>query len=78
MSNAHAKYIRVSSDGKYGLTKRQDDGYHYLFAIFSGPEGLEDYSVGAVSDAANFELAIDEAEEERRVLLAEARLDFGF
>lgn len=75
-------YVRTSEDGRYGLAAPGPDdyGYHTLYRIVTpDPEypELVDYSVGAVSDPENFETAIDEADEEMRCLMAEARAEFG-
>lgn len=73
-------YICTSDDGRYGLTEPDDLGYHTLYRIVapdpSDPE-IVDFSVGLVSNAENFETAIDAAEEESRVLIAQAREEFG-
>jgi hypothetical protein len=78
-------YVKVSEDGKYGLTAPDSNGYSDLYRIVGdkpadwtdedGP--WVDYMIGAVGDPENFETAIDNAEEEMRVLVAQAREEFG-
>lgn len=65
--------LRTTPDGKYRLTGPRD-GYYWL----ESPDGEGGwYEVGAVMDPENFETAVDNAEEEMRVLLEEARMEFG-
>lgn len=62
-------------EGKYSLTAEADDlGYYHL--VYNAGTHCE-IDVGLVSDPENFGTAVDEAEEEARILLAQAREEFG-
>lgn len=71
---AAGQVIRTSDDGRYRLTG-PDDGYYWL-ETRNGEGGWDE--VGAVLDPENFEVAIYEAGEEMRVMMADAREEFGF
>lgn len=70
-------------DGKYALRRHPDDG-HVLWVDVADTKANREfgvagtsYVVGHVMDPENFEYAVDEAEEESRVLMAQAREEFG-
>lgn len=71
-------------DGKYAMRRHEGDGYVMWVDIPDTKANREfdlggtSYIVGHVSDPANFEAAVDAAEEEARVLMAEAAAEFGF
>lgn len=59
----------IRTNGKYFLYKAEDCG---LFELWKGrQEGEYSYRAGYVQDKANFEVAVDAAEEEMRCLMAE-------
>jgi hypothetical protein len=69
-----SQFDRVSEDGRYGLL-----GHTLYFIAGFGPgEDLTDCPVGDLFDPENFEVAVDAAEEEMRVLRADAAAEFGF
>ena len=61
-------FIKISECGKYGLLANTE-----LWKI----AGEHSYMAGYVMNPENIEFAVDEAEEEMRCLLAEARIEFG-
>lgn len=71
-------YIRQSeSYPKYHLIRR-DDGLHVaLKASEDFDDGDGYFSVGQIMDEENFETACDNAEEESRILMEQARQEFG-
>jgi len=66
-------YDRISGDGRHGLK-----GHTVFRIVNSGAGDLVDFEVGQVMDVENFETACDAADEEARVMIAEARAEFGF
>ena len=72
----------IRRDGKYAMRRIEGQG-HLLFVDIStdyenGHLGGTSYVVGAIFDPENFDTAVDAAEEEARVLMAEAAREFGF
>tara|TARA_R100000963_G_C4555942_1_gene46832 strand:+ start:146 stop:370 length:225 start_codon:yes stop_codon:yes gene_type:complete len=61
------KYIAKTDDGRYGLTPAGE-----LWKI----AGRNSYMAGYVGDPGNIEYAADEADEEMRVLTAQALAEF--
>jgi len=61
-------FVKVSECGKYGLLPNTE-----LWKI----AGEHSYMAGYVMTPENIEFAVDEAEEEMRCLLADARIEFG-
>lgn len=64
-------FTAMTKDGRYGL-----DAKNQLWKIYSENPALG-YMVGNVMDAENIEYAAEMADEEMRVLVAEAREEFG-
>ena len=65
-------FTATTEDGRYGL-----DAKNQLWKIYSENTALG-YTVGNVMDAKNLEYAAEMADEEMRILVAEAREEFGF
>ena len=65
-----------TTKGETMNTKRGNTTY-----VLKGHEihttGKHGYFVGSVMDPANFEMAVDNAEEEMRCLMANAKIEFG-
>ncbi len=73
LSKDASAVLRATQDGKYRLTGPRD-GYYWL----ESPDGEGGwYEVGAVMDPENFEVAVDNAEEEMQALMEQARMEFG-
>ena len=62
------RYIKKTRDGRYGLTGRGE-----LFRL----AGEHTYMAGMVMHSENIEVAADAADEEARILMAEAKEEFG-
>lgn len=72
MTTKRRRYI--STSGGYGLTgpRPENGGYHELWKL-----GKHGYMAGLVVDDENLEMAIEAAKEEARVLMTEAKAEFG-
>lgn len=64
-------------DGKYALRRHEGEGHVLWVDITKGEMKGISYQVGHVMDPENFEYAVDVAEEESRVLMAQAAAEFG-
>ena len=62
-------FIKISECGKYGLLANTE-----LWKI----AGEHSYMAGYVMDPENIEVAVDNAEEDARIMWAQARHEFGF
>lgn len=71
--------IIATAKGTSGTTYRlrHEQGSSGPMALYVGT-GADSINVGQVMDRENFETAVDVADEETRVLMAEAREEFGF
>ncbi len=65
-------FSAATQDGRYGA-----DAQHQMWKIHPNYSGLG-YVVGNIMDFENIESAADAADEESRVLMAQAREEFGF
>jgi hypothetical protein len=63
-----ARYIKKTQDGRYGLKANGE-----LIRL----AGRDSFTAGFVMYPANIEIAADAADEEARVLMAQAREEFG-
>ena len=66
---AKRDFIKISECGKYGLLANTE-----LWKI----AGKDSYMAGHVMNPEAIEVAVDNAEEEMRCLIADARREFGF
>lgn len=66
------EFSAVSEDGRYGADEK-----HQMWKILKDHPQLG-YVVGAIHDFDNIEYAAEMADEESRVLAAQAREEFGF
>ena len=66
---AKRDFIKVSECGKYGLLANSE-----LWKI----AGEHSFMAGYVMNPENFEVAVDTAEEDARILWDQARREFGF
>lgn len=69
MKNKRRRYTHKTDDGRYGLTAKGE-----LWKI----AGQHSYVAGYVMDAENIEYAADQADEESRILFAQAAEEFGW
>tara|TARA_R110000744_G_scaffold367818_1_gene477439 strand:- start:363 stop:575 length:213 start_codon:yes stop_codon:yes gene_type:complete len=63
------QFVKISECGKYGLLPNSE-----LWKMV----GEHSYRAGYVMNAENFESAVDAAEEDARIMWAQARREFGF
>lgn len=65
----------LHAQGKYRLLPPDETSHGYYRLMYG--KGEHEFLAGLVADARNFETAVDEAEEEMRCLIAQARAEFG-
>jgi hypothetical protein len=63
------QFVKISECGKYGLLPNSE-----LWKMVDE----HSYRAGYVMNAENFEAAVDAAEEDARIMWAQARREFGF